>query len=42
MSGMKELTRESWHGYTIGTDNRVNDTVCENIGGSVRRNENDG
>lgn len=28
------LTRETWHGYTIGTNNGVNDTVGEDIGSS--------
>ena len=32
-------TRESGHGHTISTDNRVNDTVGKDIGGSEGRKE---
>lgn len=28
------LTRKTRHGYTVGADNGVNDTVCEDIGSS--------
>jgi hypothetical protein len=35
-------TRESGHGHTISTDNRVNDTVGKDIGGSEGRKEYDG
>jgi len=34
-------TRESGHGHTISTDNRVNDTVGKDIGGSEGRKEDD-
>ncbi len=36
---MEMLTRETWHGHTIGTDNRVNDTVCEDISGGENHNK---
>jgi hypothetical protein len=34
-------TRETGHGHTVGTDNRVNDTVGKDIVGSEGRKEYD-
>jgi hypothetical protein len=34
-------TRETWHGHTVSTDDRVNDTVGKDIGGSEGRKEDD-
>jgi hypothetical protein len=33
------LTRQTRHAYTVGTDNRVNDTVCEDVGGGESHKE---
>jgi len=33
ITGSSVSNGKSWHGYTVGTDNGVNDTVCEDIGG---------
>jgi hypothetical protein len=41
MDEIEKLTGQSWHGHTVGTDNGVNDTVCEDIGGSESRKEDD-
>ena len=41
MDVVEKPTRQSWHGYTVGTDNGVNDTVGEDIGGSESRKEDD-
>lgn len=36
---MKRLTRETRHGYCIGTLDRVNDTVAEDVGSSEGHEE---
>lgn len=36
------LTRETGHGYTVGTNDRVNDSVGEDIGSSESHKKDDG
>jgi len=39
MIDKRMLTGKTRHGHTVGTDNGVNDTVCEDIGGGESHEE---